>query len=120
MNLFEQSIGQNMKFSNNFIELTKVYSKKQYLSSLQNQRPRVPMKTGKLKVRRIFKENRNPHKTKKADQPNTKTLLSDAHAPNIVCELNPSPEPMKHYKPVLASRESWMKSLDKATAFRKT
>ena len=77
------------------------------------------MKTGKLKVRRIFRENRNPYKSNKDDQSNTKTLLSNAHAPNIVCELNPSPEPIKHYKPVLASRQSWMKSLDKAAATRK-
>jgi hypothetical protein len=73
------------------------------------------MKAGKLKVRRVFKENRNPYKPNE-NLANSKTLLSNAHAPNIVCELNPSPEPMKHYKPVLASRQSWMKDLDKATA----
>ena len=70
------------------------------------------MKVAKLKVRRIFKENRNPYKS---SVPNSKTLLSNAHAPNIVCELNPSPEPMKHYKPVLASRQNWMTSLDRAS-----
>jgi hypothetical protein len=79
------------------------------------------MKAGKLKVRRVFREKSNPYRSNKNQQDltNTKTLLSNAHAPNIVCELNPSPEPMKHYKPVLASRQSWMKSLDKATATHK-
>jgi len=75
------------------------------------------MKTGKLKVRRVFKENRNPYKTSLS---NSKTLLSNAHAPNIVCELNPSPEPMKHYKPVLASRQNWMNNLDKTLKIKTT
>lgn len=67
------------------------------------------MKSSKLKAKRVFKENRNPFKS------GAKNLLSNAHAPNIVCELNPSPEPMKHYKPVLASRQSWMTNLDRAS-----